>query len=121
METKLEYSRYWIALDQDGRPNVGQVVNRQYKPKTGRWLELALRPCCSIKVAIGTFSDSPIFTINCGGDSARAIGTGYGSVAEAVENLNQNYSALGTWSADDTYFYLKGVFCPNATLELIYD
>jgi hypothetical protein len=120
MENKIKYTRYWIAIGADKKPIINQVVARTRKPKSGEWLELSLRPCCSIKVVIGTFSSSPIFTINCGNEKVKVSVSG-ANPTQIIETLNDDFSALGKWSTDGEYFYLKGVFCPNASLELIYN
>lgn len=121
MENKLKRQRYWVLMSSKNTPVLSSLIAREKKPKQGEWSELSLSPCCSIKVAVGTYDTYPIFTINCGNKKNKVYVLNAASANAAVDVLNEDNSALGEWSTDGDYFYLKGSFCPNASLELVYD
>lgn len=120
MEPKLKRQRYWVLLNSKKTPVLSSLIAREKKPKNGEWVEFAMRPCCSIKVAVGTYTSAPIFTITSNGKKTKVF-VNAGTADEAVDALNEDYSALGKWSTDGEYFYLTGTVFPNAVLELIYD
>lgn len=121
METRLKKQRYWVLLNSKNTPVLSSLIAREKKPKTGEWIEVALRPCCTAKVAVGVYDSYPIFTITSGGKVAKIFINNIATLEECIDYLNANHNALGTWSTDGEYFILSNSPLVSPTLELIYD
>ena len=122
MENRLKRQRYWVLLSSKNIPVLGSLIARDKKPKSGEWKEVFINPCCSVKVAVGEYNNYPVFTITTSENKVlKVVLFDNPTIEDAINTLNQEYSALGEWSTDGTYFYLKGSPFKIKNFQLYYD
>ena len=122
MEYTLKRQRYWVLLSGKSKPVLSSLIAREKKPKTGEWLEVNLRPCCTVKTAIvspGGNTKTKI-TVLCGTEPLADLQVSSVTPADVVTLLNDTYPGMGTFSQDGDYFYLKTTVCPSVSITLAY-
>ena len=118
---KLKRQRYFVLLSGKGVPVLSSLIAREKKPVTGEWIEVNLRPCCSVKIAIGTPSGTETtLTVSCGGSKIADLTVASIVPSEVVELLNTEFPAMGTFTEDGEYFYLKTTVCPSPSISVSY-
>lgn len=118
---KLKIQRYFVLLSSKGVPVLSSLIARAKKPVTGEWMEVNLRPCCSVKVAIGTPSGSETtITVSCGTDKLADLTVASIVPATIVELLNSTFPAIGEFSQDGDFYYLKTTVCPSPSISVAY-
>lgn len=118
---KLKIQRYFVLLSKKGVPVLSSLIAREKKPVTGEWLEVNLRPCCSVKTAIGVPSGTETtITVSCGTEKLADLTVASITPLTVVELLNTTFPAMGEFSQDGEYFYLKTTVCPSPSISVAY-
>jgi len=110
----MNKTRYWVKLDSKGKPVLGVLEARPGKPKGGEWMEVNLRPCCSVSTPV-VESDPTNLVISCGEDTV-FDGDIAGDADAVVADFNTNFPGIGELSTDGEFYYLKSTICPNITI-----
>lgn len=120
MENKLR-QRYWVLISKKGAPVLSSLIARENSPKYGEWVEVNLRPCCTVSTAIGTPSGTKTtITIKSGTEKLADLQVTATAAATVVSLLNSTFPAIGTFTQDGKNFYLKSTVAPNLSITKAY-
>lgn len=121
MENALKIQRYFVLLSGGERPVLSSLIARAKKPSKGEWLEVNLRPCCTVKTAIGSPSGTQTtVTVKSRLLKLADLTVTATTASEVVDLLNSTFPAMGTFSEDGEFFYLKTAVVVSPSITVAY-
>lgn len=116
---KLKNQRYFVLLSDKGVPVLSSLIARAKKPVTGKWIEVNLRPCCEVCTDVASDASLTQVIISSGDQVLAYFDIDSDTPAVAVEYLNTEFPAFGTFSYDGTSLCLKSTVAPSLSLEAV--